>query len=71
MQVGWGLETLMERSLGAARVAAGVRLFRQHYATVYATQTKLLPQVAPSLVELPGQRVFTIGISETAAPRAL
>jgi phosphoglycolate phosphatase len=50
--VGWGLEVLMERSLGPVRVAEGVRLFREHYARVYEQLTRLLPGAEPTLREL-------------------
>lgn len=47
--VGRGLEALMADVLGVERAADGVRLFRERYAEVYATQTTLLPGVTPSL----------------------
>lgn len=48
-QVGRGLEALIADLVGPERVAEGVRLFRERYATVYASMTHLLPGAASTL----------------------
>ncbi|HKD12169.1 MAG TPA: HAD hydrolase-like protein [Thermoanaerobaculia bacterium] len=50
--VGRGLEKLLEEAVGAADAAEGVRLFREHYAEVAVTGTRLMPNVAQVLAEL-------------------
>lgn len=50
--VGLGLETLVARVLGPAKVADGVRRFRGRYAQVCEERTTLLPQVADTLTVL-------------------
>ncbi len=53
--VGHGLESLIERVLGPDRVEAGVRLFRERYAQVYAELTSPLPGAARVVRELRGR----------------
>jgi 2-phosphoglycolate phosphatase len=53
--VGLGLETLMSRAMGEARVEEGVRVFRRHYETICVERTTLLPQVAETLECLRGR----------------
>ena len=43
--VGRGLESLVAELLGESRAEEGVRIFREHYAKVFADQTFLLPGV--------------------------
>jgi phosphoglycolate phosphatase len=50
--VGLGLETLVTRAMGAARVEEGVRRFREHYDRICVARTSLLPQVAETVPEL-------------------
>lgn len=50
--VGLGLETLIERAMGAERVARGVKAFRAHYDRICVGRTSLLPEVAATLAEL-------------------
>jgi len=50
--VGRGLDTLVAEQIGPQRVEEGVRLFREHYATVYAVGTFALPQVRETLKRL-------------------
>ena len=47
--VGHGLESLIEQHVGGNRVEEGVRLFREHYATVYAPHTHALPGARDAL----------------------
>jgi phosphoglycolate phosphatase len=47
--VGRGLETLIAEQVGADRVSAGVRLFRERYAEVFAGGTFALPGVPETL----------------------
>jgi phosphoglycolate phosphatase len=49
MGVGRGLECLIAEHVGADRVLAGVRLFREHYARVYPDDTVALPGVRETL----------------------
>jgi phosphoglycolate phosphatase len=50
--VGRGLESLVAELVGADRVEAGVRLFRERYAQVYAQDTVALPEVRQTLRQL-------------------
>ena len=50
--VGHGLEHLIEKSVGAAKIEEGVRLFREHYALICASRTKILPLVRETIEEL-------------------
>jgi len=52
LQVGRGLEALIEDLVGRDRVSEGVRLFRERYAEVYASMTDVLPGVASTLERL-------------------
>ena len=47
--VGHGLEQLIARAVGADRVDAGVKLFRQSYAGICESKTRILPQVKETL----------------------
>ncbi len=47
--VGLGLETLIARAMGEARVESGVRRFRERYDRICVTRTSLLPDVAETL----------------------
>jgi len=60
--VGHGLEQLIEQSIGADRVADGVRLFREKYDTICREQTTLLPQVKETIEEL-DRRGYQMGIA--------
>jgi phosphoglycolate phosphatase len=51
-RVGRGLESLVAELVGADRVAAGVRLFRDRYAQVFAGDTVALPEVRQTLQRL-------------------
>lgn len=50
--VGLGLETLVARAMGPARVKEGVRIFREHYDRICVARTRLLPQVAETVRKL-------------------
>ena len=50
--VGHGLENLMEKALGADRVAEGVRVFREHYREISLPRTRLLAGVEATLETL-------------------
>lgn len=50
--VGEGLERLIEKAMGAALVADGVRFFRERYAEVAEEKTRLMPDVPEALEEL-------------------
>ncbi len=47
--VGLGLETLIARAMGEARVESGVRRFRERYDRICLARTSLLPEVAETL----------------------
>jgi len=50
--VGMGLETLIARAMGEARVEAGVRDFRARYAEICEARTRLLPGVGETVAAL-------------------
>ena len=50
--VGHGLEHLIEKAIGPEHVDDGVRMFRQSYAGICESRTKILPQVKETLDEL-------------------
>ena len=50
--VGHGLENLMEKALGAERVAEGVRVFRERYRDISLPRTRLLAGVESTLETL-------------------
>ncbi len=50
--VGLGLEVLVEKSMGKDNVKEGVRIFREHYGVVFSEKTKVLPQVAETVIKL-------------------
>ena len=60
--VGHGLEHLMERAVGKERVAEGVLKFREHYARICESRTKILPLVRQTLEEL-DKRGYLMGIA--------
>ncbi|HET8945537.1 MAG TPA: HAD-IA family hydrolase [Candidatus Polarisedimenticolia bacterium] len=60
--VGHGLEHLMERAVGRDRVADGVQKFREHYAQICESRTKILPLVRQTLEEL-DKRGYVMGIA--------
>ena len=66
--VGWGLEVLLERSLGAERVAEGIKIFRGHYARVCVSGTRLLPGAERTLRELAGRirYLYPLSVYHTA-----
>lgn len=55
--VGHGLESLLERAVGADRAAEGVRLFRDFYPRVAVSDSHLLPGVADALGALEAEGV--------------
>src|SRR5204863_3763614 len=57
-----GLEHLMERAVGKERVAEGVLKFREHYAQICESRTKILPLVRLTLEEL-DKRGYVMGIA--------
>jgi phosphoglycolate phosphatase len=52
VMVGHGIERLLEKAVGAAQVAEGVRLFREHYPRVAVEKTRLMPDVPEVLSRL-------------------
>ena len=60
--VGWGLEVLLERNLGAARVSEAVAVFRARYAQVFREHTRLLPHVAETVAAL-AERGYRLGVA--------
>ena len=50
--VGHGLEQLIAEWVGPQRIENGVRLFREHYATVFAGATRALPGAGQALREM-------------------
>jgi phosphoglycolate phosphatase len=60
--VGHGLEHLIEKAVGAANIEEGVRLFREHYATICESRTKILPLVRDTVEEL-DRRGYQMGIA--------
>ena len=52
LQVGHGLESLIESWVDSEQVDRGVQLFREKYAEVYSQATRLLPQVAATVEKL-------------------
>jgi HAD superfamily hydrolase (TIGR01509 family) len=67
-RVGRGLEVLIAEMVGTDRVEAGVRLFRERYATAYVAGTFLLPGVAGTLREL-GRRGFVMTVASNKPAR--
>ncbi len=55
-RVGHGLERLMAELVGPERAAEGVRIFREHYARVYADGTRARPGALATLRELRRRR---------------
>ena len=66
--VGRGLEVLIAETVGADRVEAGVRLFRERYAAAYAAGTFVLPGVAETLREL-RRRGFVMSVASNKPAR--
>lgn len=60
--VGMGLETLIARAMGEARVEAGVRDFRARYAEICEARTRLLPGVG-STVETLRSRGYAMSVA--------
>lgn len=60
--VGHGLEKLIAQAIGADKVADGVRIFRERYAAICESRTKILPQVRETLDELE-RRGYAMGIA--------
>jgi phosphoglycolate phosphatase len=60
--VGHGLERLIESAIGKEQVADGVKLFREKYATLCESRTKILPQVRETLEEL-DRRTYPMAIA--------
>lgn len=60
--VGHGLEKLIAQAIGADKVADGVRIFRERYATICESRTTILPQVRETLDELE-KRGYQMGIA--------
>jgi len=60
--VGWGLEVLMERSLGAERVLEGVRVFRERYREIFIALTRLMPGARETVATLAG-RGYRLGVA--------
>jgi 2-phosphoglycolate phosphatase len=60
--VGHGLEHLIEAAIGADKVADGVRIFRERYATICESRTTILPQVRETLEEL-DRRTYQMAIA--------
>jgi len=52
LQVGHGLESLIESWVDSEQVDRGVELFREKYTEVYSQATRLLPQVAATVENL-------------------
>jgi phosphoglycolate phosphatase len=55
--VGEGLERLVEKAAGAENVAEGVRLFREHYASVAVEGSRVMPDVPEVLSALAGRGI--------------
>lgn len=53
--VGHGIEKLLEKAVGPARAAEGVRLFRERYPQVAVAKTRLMPDVPAVLARLAGR----------------
>ena len=66
--VGDGLESLIERQLGAARVEQGVQHFRQRYAAIYLERTTALPGVVEGLAKL-RSRGYRMGVASNKPAR--
>ena len=60
--VGHGLEHLIEAAIGPEKVADGVRIFRERYATICESRTTILPQVRDTLEEL-DRRTYQMAIA--------
>ncbi len=67
-RVGRGLESLMEDVVGPGRVEEGVRLFREHYAAVYAEGTSPLPGALSTLRAL-HRRGYRLGVASNKPAR--
>jgi 2-phosphoglycolate phosphatase len=67
-EVGWGLEALMARSLGDERADEGVRIFREHYETVFLALTHLLPGAAET-VEALRERGYRLSVASNKPAR--
>jgi len=67
-RVGRGLEVLIAEMVGKDRVEDGVRLFRERYATAYASGTFVLPGVAETLHGL-SRRGFRMAVASNKPAR--
>ncbi len=68
VRVGRGLESLMADVLGPDRAAEGVRLFREHYAGIFADSTTALPGALETLREL-HRRGFGLSVASNKPAR--
>ena len=66
--VGHGLESLLEQAAGPALAAEGVRLFRERYAEVAVSGSRLLPGVGDALVRLAGAG-YRFALASNKPPR--
>jgi phosphoglycolate phosphatase len=67
-RVGRGLEALMADVLGPERATAGALIFRERYASVYATRTKPLPGALETVRELHA-RGFRLSVASNKLAR--
>ncbi len=56
-EVGWGLESLLEKNIGKENVKKGAELFRKRYEEVYLNDTTSLPGVPETLKYLDNQNI--------------
>jgi phosphoglycolate phosphatase len=66
--VGRGLESLVADLVGVGRVDDGVRLFREHYATVFGRMTRALPGARSTLAALRGKGL-SLGVASNKPAR--
>lgn len=66
--VGHGLERLLEQAVGAERAPEGVRLFRERYADVALSHSRLLPGVAETVAAL-GAAGHTMAVASNKPAR--
>ncbi len=67
-RVGFGLEALIAELVGPQHVAAGVRLFRERYAEVFATGTAALPGAQQAVLSL-AARGFRLAVASNKPAR--
>jgi 2-phosphoglycolate phosphatase len=68
LRVGRGLEALMADVVGPEHAETGVRLFREHYAGVYAEATSVLPGALHTIREL-GSRGYRMAVASNKLAR--